>query len=177
MSGLSRSTRSLLRPTVDELRSSLGLFSFHGDPSSTESAYPRGVSPQIGVRPGGIVEWLVASEGAGAVTLALQMMSQSIAVTESGRLWTWRGNLYRPGLDWLGNSTGAEFGDPPGHHPGNVLVDRAMPALPWHQGHPGMGRQSDSGTRSSPLANGGGIGGRGGDVFSAGPDTAGTNLG
>jgi protein ImuA len=30
------------------------------------------------VRPGGIAEWLVAGEGAGAVTLALQMVAQSI---------------------------------------------------------------------------------------------------
>jgi hypothetical protein len=78
MSGHPRFTHPILRETVEELRSSLGLFSFQGDLATAESASPRGVSPQIGVRPGGIVEWLVAGEGAGAVTLALQTVAQSI---------------------------------------------------------------------------------------------------
>jgi hypothetical protein len=78
MSGLSRFTRPLLHNTVDELRSSLGLFSFHADAAPAESVSQRALSSQIGVRPGGIVEWLVAGDGVGAVTLALQMVAQSI---------------------------------------------------------------------------------------------------
>lgn len=78
MSGRSRFTRPLLRKTVEELRSSLGLFSFQGDLTPAKSASPTVISPELNVRPGGIVEWLVAGEGAGAVTLALQMVAQSI---------------------------------------------------------------------------------------------------
>jgi hypothetical protein len=86
---------------VDELRSSLGLFSFHGDVHPTDST-PRDIlSLQFGVRAGGIVEWLVANEGSGAVTLALQMMSQSAghgtwAVVDSAR------DLYVPALPGWG---------------------------------------------------------------------------
>jgi hypothetical protein len=72
------------KETVEELRSSLGLFSFQSEPAPVESPPQRVLSPQLGMRPGGIVEWLVANEGAGAVTLALQILSQS-----SGGGGTW----------------------------------------------------------------------------------------
>jgi hypothetical protein len=77
MSGRLSSSRPRVRETVEELRSSLGLFSFQGDMASAESASQGGLSPQLLPRPGGIVEWLVAREGVGAVTFALQIMSQS----------------------------------------------------------------------------------------------------
>jgi protein ImuA len=73
-----RSSRPPLRETVEELRSSLGLFSFQAELAPSAAAPQSDLSPQLGIRPGGIVEWLVAREGAGAVTLALQMMVQSI---------------------------------------------------------------------------------------------------
>jgi protein ImuA len=78
MSRQPTSSRPRGRETVEELRSSLGLFSFQGSSNPADSSPGSGLSPQLGVRPGGIVEWLVAREGAGAVTLALQMMAQSI---------------------------------------------------------------------------------------------------
>ncbi len=76
--------RPRVRQVVDELRSSLGLFSFQNGSSSAEPAQERGLWSQIAVRPGGIAEWLVASEGAGAVTLALQILALSAGC---GDLW------------------------------------------------------------------------------------------
>ena len=61
MSGQTKGSRLRGRETVDELRSSLGLFSFRGELGSSPAPGP---CPQLGVRPGGIVEWLVAGEGA-----------------------------------------------------------------------------------------------------------------
>ncbi len=79
MSRHRKDSRRLVLEKVEELRSNLGLFSFQGKGSAetAESASRSGSSPVLGVRPGGIVEWLVAREGAGAVTLALQLLSQS----------------------------------------------------------------------------------------------------
>jgi protein ImuA len=79
MSRHRKDSRRLVLEKVEELRSNLGLFSFQGKGSAetAESASRSGSSPELGVRPGGIVEWLVAREGAGAVTLALQLLSQS----------------------------------------------------------------------------------------------------
>jgi hypothetical protein len=65
------------RQTVDELRRHLGLFSYQQDVPATEIAPQNDLSRQLGMRQGGIVEWLVERDGAGAVTLALQVMSQS----------------------------------------------------------------------------------------------------
>ena len=101
MSGPSRFTRPILRETVEELRSSLGLFSFQGDVAPAESLAGNSLSSQLDVRPGGIVEWLVAGEGAGAVTLALQTISRStrdgtLAVVDSAR------DLYVPALPGWG---------------------------------------------------------------------------
>lgn len=63
--------------TVDELRRHLGLFSYQQDGQTAESGPQGGLSTQLGVRPGGIVELLMEKEGAGAVTLALQVVVQS----------------------------------------------------------------------------------------------------
>ena len=64
------------------------------------------------MRPGGIVEWLVAGEGAGAVTLALQMIAQSIR---------------RPGV-WAVVDLAREFycrlGPVGEFHPSKILVIR-----------------------------------------------------
>lgn len=84
MSRHRRASRHLVLETIEELRSNLGLFSFQENTATTGSDPQSGFSPQILLRPGGIVEWLVANEGAGAVTLALQILSQS-----SGGGGTW----------------------------------------------------------------------------------------
>jgi protein ImuA len=61
---------------IEELRRHLGLFSFQDVGPTVVSAIQQGSSPELGVRPGGIVEWLVARPGAGAATCALQIMSR-----------------------------------------------------------------------------------------------------
>jgi protein ImuA len=63
------------RKTLEELREHPGLFSFRGDVPAAGSTVQHGVFPQLGIRPGGIVEWLAARPGAGALTAALQVMS------------------------------------------------------------------------------------------------------
>jgi hypothetical protein len=63
--------------TVQELRRQLGLFTFQHDLPASELAVPPGSLNELGVRPGGIVEWLVARPGAGAVTSALQIMARA----------------------------------------------------------------------------------------------------
>jgi hypothetical protein len=65
--------------TVQELRRHRGLFSFRNDVPAAESVSRNSVSPELGVRPGGIVECLVAKQGAGAFTSAMQIMAQSSA--------------------------------------------------------------------------------------------------
>ncbi len=77
MSGHHSPKRRDVRETVQELRRDLALFSFQSDVPAVESSILPGSPPELGVRPGGIVEWLVARPGAGAVTSALQIMAQS----------------------------------------------------------------------------------------------------
>ncbi len=77
MSGPVSVPRPRVRETVEELRSHLGLFSFRESAGTAELTPLGGLSSPLFLRPGGIVEWLVASEGAGAMTLALQILSQS----------------------------------------------------------------------------------------------------
>jgi cell division inhibitor SulA len=77
MSGHLSYPRPRDRETVEELRSHLGLFSFQESRPTAESAPQSSLSSQFHLRPGGIVEWLVAKEGAGAVPLALQFLTQS----------------------------------------------------------------------------------------------------
>jgi len=91
MSGHSSPKRREVRETVEELRRDLALFSFQNDVPTVESAMQPGSRPELDVRPGGIVEWLVARPGAGAVTSALQIMSRSTgghgvwAIVDPGR--------------------------------------------------------------------------------------------
>jgi protein ImuA len=65
-----------IRETVPDLRIRLGLFSFQERARAFELAVEDGRSPDLGLRPGGTVEWLAATPGAGAVTSAMLMMSQ-----------------------------------------------------------------------------------------------------
>jgi protein ImuA len=77
MSGHLSPSRDDVRETVRELRRHHGLFSFQNDVPTVESVIQNGPLPELGTRPGGIVEWLVAKEGTGAVTAAFQIMSRS----------------------------------------------------------------------------------------------------
>jgi protein ImuA len=65
------------RESVPELRGRLGLFSFQPDAWAARSAAGGDALSELGVRPGGVVEWLVESEGSGAVAAALHLMSRS----------------------------------------------------------------------------------------------------
>jgi protein ImuA len=77
MSGHLSPSRDEVRERVKKLRGHLGLFSFQNDSPTVESVIQNGSLPELGLRPGGIVEFLVAREGAGASTAALQIMSRS----------------------------------------------------------------------------------------------------
>ena len=79
MSGHLISPRREVRQTVQELRRHSGLFSFRNDVPPAQSVRRNSISPELGVRPGGIVECLVARQGAGALTSAMQIMAQSSA--------------------------------------------------------------------------------------------------
>ncbi len=72
-------SRHEVREKVQELRRHRGLFSFGNDVLPAESVSRSSASPDLGVRPGGIVEWLVAQRGAGAFTSAMQLMARSSA--------------------------------------------------------------------------------------------------
>jgi protein ImuA len=80
-----------VRETVPDLRRRLGLFSFQHDASTSESDLRNGSCPDLGVRSGGIVEWLAATPGAGAVAPVVQMMSGvspargTLAIVDSAR--------------------------------------------------------------------------------------------
>jgi protein ImuA len=77
MSAHHSSSRREVGEMVRELRTHPGLFSFHDDVPTVRFATQNGSSPELGVRQGGIVEWLAAGPGAGAVTSALQIMARS----------------------------------------------------------------------------------------------------
>ena len=77
MSGHLSPSRDGVRERVQSLRGRLGLFSFQNDVPEGERVFKGGSLNELGIPPCGIVEWLVAREGAGAVTSALQMMSRS----------------------------------------------------------------------------------------------------
>jgi hypothetical protein len=79
MSGHLSHSRREVRETVQELRRHRGLFSFRSDVPAAESVSRNATSPELGVRPGGIVEWLVARQGSGAFSSAMQIMAQSSA--------------------------------------------------------------------------------------------------
>lgn len=66
--------------TVDELRERLGLFSFRHEEGPPERLAARGSSllPELDLRPGVIVEWLVAQPGAGAMTATLTILTRCL---------------------------------------------------------------------------------------------------
>jgi protein ImuA len=81
MFGYLNPSRREARETVTELRRRLGLFSFQRDltPDETETVRRDDSSPELGIAAGGVIEWLVEKPGAGAVTSAIQIMSQAHA--------------------------------------------------------------------------------------------------
>jgi protein ImuA len=96
-----------VRQTVQELRRHCGLFSFRNDIPPDQSVSRNGISPELGIRPGGIVECLVARQGAGALTAAMQIMAQSS--TEGRGFWAVvdpAGEFYVPALSGWGVDSG-----------------------------------------------------------------------
>jgi hypothetical protein len=67
------------REAVLDLRRRLGLFSFQCDALNNKDLLLYGPDPDLGLRPGGIVEWLTAAPGAGAIAATMQMMSRHVA--------------------------------------------------------------------------------------------------
>ena len=166
MSGHLIPSRREVRETVQELRRHLGLFSFRNDMPQAESVSRNCISPELGVRPGGIVEWLVASRGAGAFTSAMQIMAQSsagpgvLAIVDPAR------EFYVSALSGWGVDPAKVLLLRPATQAGNMLGDRGMPALSWCVGYLGVGRRANSCPGSSPLATGSGSRRRSGSVFS-----------
>jgi protein ImuA len=74
MSGRPIRSHHEVRERIQELRRHPGLFSFQCDMSTSDCSRTDGLSNELGVRAGGIIEWL-AREGAGAFTCALRVMS------------------------------------------------------------------------------------------------------
>jgi protein ImuA len=77
MSGHNRPVRREAGEKIEELRRNPALFSFREGAALGKHPVHNGLAPELGIRPGGIVEWLTARPGAGAVTSALQIMEQS----------------------------------------------------------------------------------------------------
>ncbi len=104
MSAHSSTSARDARETVPDLRRRLGLFSFQQDAPTYDSALRNGSYTDLGLRPGGVVEWLSATPGAGAVASALQMMSLPsrgrgvIAIVDAA------GECYAPALSGWGVS-------------------------------------------------------------------------
>lgn len=90
------------RETVSDLRRRLGLFSFHDETGAAAPVACGGLAPELGLRPGGIVEWLAVTPGAGALTSALLMVSQlssrrgALAIVDAAR------ECYAPALSGWG---------------------------------------------------------------------------
>ncbi|MDB5348910.1 MAG: hypothetical protein JWN86_157 [Planctomycetota bacterium] len=93
-----------VRETVEELRGRLGLFSFRNHAETAGAAVLEAESPELGIRAGGIVEWLVAKPGAGAVTCALQTMSRSASGDGVWAFVDWAWQCYPPALSGWGIS-------------------------------------------------------------------------
>lgn len=76
MSGHSTPLSGDFSEAVLDLRRRLGLFSFQHNAQINEDSLKYGPFPDLGLRSGGIVEWLTAAPGAGATTSTMQMMSR-----------------------------------------------------------------------------------------------------
>ena len=93
------------RETVHELRRRLGLFSFQpGETPSINVASSNALAPELGIRPGGVVEWLMEREGSGAVTAGFQILSRSFASRGFMALVDPVSQFYAPGLSGWGIS-------------------------------------------------------------------------
>ena len=160
-------SRDEVRERVRQLRGHLGLFSFQDGEPTAESALEDGSLPELGVRAGGIVEWLVDKHGAGAVTSALQITSRSSPARGVWAVVDPAHECYVPALSGWGIDPTRCLVLTPDLSPGDVLGDRAMPAVSSSVSHLGMVRTTDSRADPSSLADGGGSGRRGGLVFSA----------
>src|SRR5215213_4707188 len=88
--------------TVAELRRRLELFSFEHDASTTGSAVQGFTFADLGVRPGGVVEWLTAAPGAGVFTSALQVMSRRWSADGVLAIVDPAGECYAPALTGWG---------------------------------------------------------------------------
>jgi protein ImuA len=80
-----------IHQAVLDLRRRLGLFSFQHDEQTENNRLRWESYPDLGLRPGGIVEWLAAAPGAGAVASAIQTMPRHgaagriLAIVDSAR--------------------------------------------------------------------------------------------
>jgi protein ImuA len=104
-SGTSSSIKE--RETISELKKRLGLFSFQQDARKAKSGIARGSTPELGIRAGGIVEWLVEGKGIGAVSCAMRLLSRSGAASHKG-MWALvdpARELYAPGILGWGVAT------------------------------------------------------------------------
>jgi protein ImuA len=93
---------------IEELRRNPALFSFRKDVPGADCAIRGGLAPELGIRPGGIVEWLAAQPGAGAVTSAFQIMARSAGDLGDG-VWVIvdpARECYLPGLSGWGVNPG-----------------------------------------------------------------------
>ena len=95
-----------VRETVPELRKRLGLFSFQPDTSTSESSVQNGRWPDLGLRPGGIVEWLAVTPGSGAMASAIHMMSQPLSAHGLVAMVDPTREFYTPALSGWGVSSG-----------------------------------------------------------------------
>jgi protein ImuA len=93
-----------VRETVSDLRRRLGLFSFQRDAATYESVARNGSGADLGLRPGGIVEWLAAAPGAGAVASAMQMMARPSVAGGVVVIVDGAGECYAPALSGWGIS-------------------------------------------------------------------------
>jgi protein ImuA len=64
--------------TVKDLRERLGLFSFDNEERRHEPVVQNGSIPELDLRPGVIVEWLMARPGAGALTSTVRILSRCL---------------------------------------------------------------------------------------------------
>src|SRR4051794_30549360 len=87
-----------VRETVLDLRGRLGLFSFGSDEQAYKPILSDGACPDLGLRPGGIVEWLTGAPGAGAAACAMRMMSQQILLHGLLVIVDSTGECYTPAL-------------------------------------------------------------------------------
>ena len=177
MSTHASTSRCEVRETVQELRRHRGLFSFRNDVPEAESVSRNSVSPELGVRPGGIVECLVARQGAGAFTAAMQIMAHS---SSSCGFWVVvdpAQELYFPALSGWGIDPSRALLVHPQTKRGNVVGDRGMSEMPWCVGHVCLGRRSIPRSRPKALATCSRSRRRSGSVLQARCSETGTCLG